>query len=36
MIAKTDADGVGRELGQRFGVSGFPSKQFLGMYVTRS
>lgn len=25
VIAKTDADGVGRELGSRFGVSGFPS-----------
>lgn len=25
IIAKTDADGVGRELGSRFGVSGFPS-----------
>ncbi|OWZ68870.1 protein disulfide-isomerase domain [Cryptococcus neoformans] len=25
IIAKTDADGVGRELGSRFGVSGFPT-----------
>jgi protein disulfide-isomerase A6 len=26
IIAKTDADGVGRELGTRFGVAGFPSE----------
>ena len=26
VIAKTDADGPGRELGNRFGVQGFPSK----------
>jgi protein disulfide-isomerase A6 len=25
VIAKTDADGVGRELGSRYGVTGFPS-----------
>jgi protein disulfide-isomerase A6 len=25
IIAKTDADGVGRSLGSRFGVTGFPS-----------
>jgi protein disulfide-isomerase A6 len=26
VIAKTDADGVGRELGSRYGVTGFPSE----------
>lgn len=26
VIAKTDADGVGRELGTKYGVTGFPSK----------
>ena len=26
VIAKTDADGVGKELGNRFGVTGFPSE----------
>lgn len=26
IIAKTDADGVGRDLGSRFGVKGYPSK----------
>ena len=26
VIAKTDADGPGRELGNRYGVQGFPSK----------
>ena len=25
VIAKTDADGVGRDLGSRYGVTGFPS-----------
>jgi hypothetical protein len=26
VIAKTDADGPGRELGNRYGVQGFPSR----------
>ncbi len=26
IIAKTDADGVGKGLGKRFGVQGFPSE----------
>jgi hypothetical protein len=29
VIAKTDADGPGRELGNRYGVQGFPSKLLL-------
>lgn len=26
IIAKTDADGVGRDLGTKFGIQGFPSE----------
>ncbi|KAI0071063.1 protein disulfide isomerase [Panus rudis PR-1116 ss-1] len=30
VIAKVDADGVGRELGQRYGVTGFPTLKWFG------
>jgi protein disulfide-isomerase A6 len=28
IIAKTDADGVGKPLGQKYGVTGYPSTYF--------
>ena len=29
IIAKVDADGEGRPLGQKYGVTGYPSKRFI-------
>lgn len=36
VVAKTDADGVGKSLGSKYGVTGFPSEQIFFFSVSAS